>query len=187
METPLLGLMGLKGSGKDTLAAELVRSHGFTRLAFADALKAVALDTDPFVFAEGKYVALGRIVGERGWDHAKQYADVRLYLQNLGMALRANVDREIWLNLVFTQIMAQRSAGNAVVITDVRMLNEVSMIKSLDGWLCRVDREGVADDDPHVSENEWKTVRPNLVFTNDYGLAGVIKAAGDIAGRLKEA
>jgi hypothetical protein len=174
--------MGLKGSGKDTLAAEFVRSHGYTRVAFADALKAVALDTDPFVFAEGKYVALGRLVGERGWEHAKQYADVRQYLQSLGMALRTNVDREIWLNLVFTQIMAQRSAGNPVVITDVRMMNEISMIKSLDGWLCRVDRAGVADDDPHVSENEWKTVRPNLVFTNDYGVAGIIKAAADIAG-----
>lgn len=34
----LLGLIGAKGSGKDTLALHLVKNFGFTRLAFADKL-----------------------------------------------------------------------------------------------------------------------------------------------------
>lgn len=35
----LIGMTGLKGSGKDTAAAHLVAVHGFTRVAFADLLK----------------------------------------------------------------------------------------------------------------------------------------------------
>ena len=35
----LVGLSGLKGSGKDTCADYLVKNHGFIKVAFADPLK----------------------------------------------------------------------------------------------------------------------------------------------------
>ena len=35
----ILGLNGLKGSGKDTVGAHLIKEHGFERRSFADPLK----------------------------------------------------------------------------------------------------------------------------------------------------
>jgi hypothetical protein len=40
----VIGLMGVKGSGKDTAAAHLVEMHGFSRVGFADALYQEAAD-----------------------------------------------------------------------------------------------------------------------------------------------
>src|SRR3954469_23707179 len=35
----IVALTGFKGSGKDTVAAELIKNHGFERRSFADSLK----------------------------------------------------------------------------------------------------------------------------------------------------
>ncbi len=40
MASHLIGISGRKRSGKDTLASRLISEHGFTRVAFADPLKA---------------------------------------------------------------------------------------------------------------------------------------------------
>ena len=52
MATAILGLVGRKQSGKDTFAQRLVEEHGYTRLAFADPLKAVALAANPIVHTD---------------------------------------------------------------------------------------------------------------------------------------
>ena len=181
---PLVGLCGLKGSGKDTLAAALVKNHGYVRVAFADRLKAVAIDTDPYVFYRGGYTRLAAVVENIGWDAAKQHADVRRFLQYLGMAVRDNLDAEAWINAVFSQVVQLRSDGHPVVITDVRMLNEVDLVRDLYGNLIQVKRPGINDDDTHISENEWKSAAPNIVFTNRGGLADVDRAAAYIANKL---
>ncbi|GGG68590.1 hypothetical protein GCM10011374_36200 [Kocuria dechangensis] len=52
MASSFIGLTGYKRSGKDTAGAHLVASHGYTRLALADPIKAILAAIDPLV--EGK-------------------------------------------------------------------------------------------------------------------------------------
>ncbi|NWN87005.1 MAG: hypothetical protein HLX51_00460 [Micrococcaceae bacterium] len=47
--TQLVGLTGLKRSGKDSAALQLVGHHGFVRVAFADPVKRVLADLNPYV------------------------------------------------------------------------------------------------------------------------------------------
>lgn len=47
--TQLLGLTGLKRSGKDTAALRLMNRHSFIRVAFADPVKQALTDLNPYV------------------------------------------------------------------------------------------------------------------------------------------
>jgi hypothetical protein len=183
----VLGVCGSKGAGKDTIANQLVERHGFTRVAFADALKEVALQTNPIVFAAGEYTRLVDVVNSQGWEHAKYYADVRGYLQNLGMAARENISEDVWINTVLWRIMELTQEGRNVVITDVRLTNEFNLIKdALGGHILRVDRPGHAPEDDHVTENEFKLWKVSLVWVNRGTPEHAAKCSDLIVKTLKE-
>lgn len=148
MASHVVGLIGRKQSGKDTFAARLVSEHGFTRIAFADALKAVALDLNPMIapYSSRLRDALDRM---GGWDGAKQLPEVRSLLQNLGVAVRDNIHRDAWIDAVAHKV---RAVPGPVVVTDVRFVNEVDYIAYAGGTTVRIARAGQDDRDTHVSE-----------------------------------
>lgn len=135
----LIGLSGYAQSGKDTLGAIAVNHYRFTRLAFADALKRVALDSDPYT---------NHLVQAHGWEGAKRVPEVRTLLQHLGIAVREHVDPDAWVNAALRHV----SPGGRYVITDVRFPNEAQAIKDRGGVMVRVHRPGVAAVNAHVSE-----------------------------------
>lgn len=150
----IIGLCGYGRSGKDSLAEVLIEEHEFTRFAFADALKEIALDIDPWV--EIPYHGVRRlayVVKDLGWEGAKAYPEVRSFLQRLGTSVRNRADEDVWLNAVADRIDAARivlAPGNAV-ITDVRFPNEAEWVKEV-GHLVRVTRPGVGPVNGHESE-----------------------------------
>ena len=78
--TAFIGLSAYAGSGKDEVAAFLVREHGVVRFAFADALKDVAMAVNPVIGTgapEGSFHHRAEMVNEYGWDTAKQVPEVR--------------------------------------------------------------------------------------------------------------
>jgi len=142
-------LSGYAQSGKDTAAAELVRRAGFERRAFADALKAVAYDSDPDIWAGYEEMSsLSVMVDVLGWDEVKQYPDVRLYLQLLGVAARKHLGEDVWVKAVERTM----SLYGRYVITDVRFPNEYAWIRSKGGVIIRITRPGVGPVNEHVSE-----------------------------------
>jgi hypothetical protein len=162
----IIGLMGQKRSGKDTFAERLVAEHGFVRLAFADALKKVALDIDPLI-EPGGHLRLSTMVEAAGWEAAKTKPEVRRFLQELGLAVRRNIHEDEWVDIVFAELRRQRVRGKDVVITDVRFPNEANDIQiQSDGFIVRIDRPGLRDDDAHVSEHAWREIWPDAVVTN---------------------
>lgn len=141
----LIGLAGKAGSGKDTVAKTLVEEFGFTRVAFADAIKRMAEDINPYIESEGTDLCGFLAWHDWDWDGAKQNKDVRGFLQRLGLAVR-NQDREFWLRA------AGVTEGN-IVVTDVRYLNEVDYILEHGGEVLRVVRPGTAVG-THISETD---------------------------------
>lgn len=169
---PLVGLVGRKRAGKDSVAAALVEVHGFRRYAFADALRRAALTADPFIV--GPLLAdepqpLSAIVHTLGWEglkNSKYGADSRSFLQHLGMAIR-ELDEGFWLRKVTAPAAKDRFAGTPVVVTDVRFTNEADAIEAAGGVLVRVERPGVDDGDSHVSETELATRPTRCKVVND--------------------
>ena len=147
MATIIIGLIGKSGAGKDEVAKRLVAEHGYTRLAFADILKDVALAADPVVdqridrastFGMVDY-RLAEAVRDLGWDRAKKIPEVRGFLQRLATAVRDNIGEDAWVDPVMRR--AAEIEG-PVVITDCRYSNEADAIEASGGALARVVRPG---------------------------------------------
>ncbi|WP_144722252.1 hypothetical protein [Cellulosimicrobium sp. TH-20] len=197
MTTPLLGLIGRARSGKDTFASTLTADHGFTRYAFADALKAAALGLDPLVRIEqdetgplgeaglhlpaGDVVRLSLVVGVVGWETAKEVREVRRTLQSFGVGMREHVDSDVWVRGPLERALA---AGSPAVFTDVRFPNEADAIKAAGGTLVRIVRGGgptIANAD-HVSETALDGYLTPYVVENSGTLADLALHASLIAG-----
>jgi hypothetical protein len=153
----IVGLSGYGQSGKDT-AAGFMADYGFTRLAFADQVRAVALACNPSVNISDTIIPLTEPLAElvriEGWEGAKRKAEVRILLQHLGVAVREHVDPDAWVNALFRQT----SPGRRYVVTDVRFPNEAAAIKARGGIVVRVHRPGVGAVNAHLSEtalDDW--------------------------------
>jgi len=154
----LIGMSGFKGSGKDTVGAYLVKEHGFERRAFGDKIKqsVAALMDIP-------YEAIEKWKNEPdvcvtihdtevpGSCYAQQ--TFRSFLQKFGTESHRDVfGDDFWVNALLP--VGGFYAGRAIVITDCRFKNEFERIKTLGGFVVRVDR----------FQNPWEAHRSELEF-----------------------
>lgn len=167
---PIIGLAGPARVGKDTAAAGLVADHGYTRYAFADAVRAMARAVDPHVAVDVEnddgevwmttYPRLADLVDAVGWEAAKAYPDVRRILQRMGTeGARSTFGDDVWIRR-----LREDWHGDGyprAVIPDVRFPNEAEWIASEGGVVVAIRRPG-HDGVGHVSEtwdaSEWPTV-----------------------------
>ncbi len=137
----IVGLGHAARTGKDTVAGILVERHGFTRVAFADALRSLVYDID--------IVCAWMVDDFGGWDAAKVGAPtlVRDPLVKIGSACRQHVGEDVWINA----LAAKLEAGRDYVIPDLRYPNEAEWIKygavidhsSVFGVAVKITRPGV--------------------------------------------
>ncbi|MFB7823870.1 deoxynucleotide monophosphate kinase family protein [Streptomyces hydrogenans] len=143
-----IAIAGRARVGKDTVGEYLVRSRGYRRVAFADALKEVALRVNPIVVTDEDLYnipgdRLSDVVGYGGWEAAKdRHPEVRRFLQELGAAMRA-VDPEIWIRAALKKVDEANEAGVPCVVTDVRYLNELDELKRRRWHTVHINRPGV--------------------------------------------
>lgn len=181
---PLIGLVGRKRSGKDSLAKTLIEERGYTRLAFADALKDAALELDPIIAASpngGAPYRLSWWVREFGWEAAKETYEVRRTLQAFGTAVRTHVKESAWLDVVASAI---KETSGPIAVTDVRYPNEADLIQELGGVLVRVMRPGLDLSDTHVSETALDTRATDYTVSNYTDLASLRRQGLALADHL---
>ena len=172
MNLTKLGLIGHAGCGKDTVAAHLVR-RGYTRVAFADAVRSVLLDVNPLVTTDG--MRLRDLVKAQGWDAAKrQFPEVRELLQGLGAGVRDELGESTWLDHAMRQL--DTLSDRPVVVTDVRYWNEGIALRNRGFTLVWVQRPGVGPANSHPSETDIPTELADAVLTNDRGIPELYEA-----------
>jgi len=142
----LIGLAGQAGSGKDTVGVFLSMCRSFERFAFADLLKD-KIGKGVFNFGDSQL-----------WGNYKEVIDPRYQktpreiLQVAGMALR-ECFKDIWILPLYEFV----NQHERVVVTDVRLLNEIEAIKELGGqvWLIEREESGSKVNPEHISEKEF--------------------------------
>lgn len=139
----ILGVTGLIGSGKDTVADYLCTFHGFKRVSFAASLK----DAVSSVFGWDRELLEGSTKTSREWrEQTDTWWSTRLQmditprwvLQYWGTdVLRNHFHTDIWVASVENKL---RQSTDNIVITDCRFVNEVDAIKRAGGVAIRVER-----------------------------------------------
>lgn len=148
----IIGLTGYARSGKDTFAKVLTDEYGYTRVAFADALKNDLAE----------YLGI-----ERDQVNAEKKA-LRRTLQLRGGAKRKE-NPDYWIGIARRDITLLLARGHSVVITDVRFPNEAEAIRKMGGVVLRMRRA----DQPHVttdadtSEQSVDLIVPDEVIEAD--------------------
>ena len=190
INTSLIGLIGKKQSGKDTIASHLIDEYGFTRYAFADPIK------------EACQVIFG-FTNEQCWGKEKEVVDPfwkitpRKVFQIFGTELfqfelpkyaeeLSDIGRIFWAYR-FARWYEQQLAKTPnikVVITDVRFPFEADMITSLGGSLIKVIRPNQIYNDNHASETEMDTIKYNGLIENDGTIADLISKTENIFSQL---
>lgn len=162
----LVGLNGVAGSGKDTIADRMGGLYGYKKLSFAGHLKDIAalsfgLDRDKLDDQEYKKMFVPR--------HNKT---VREILQILGTeCFRNNFSDSFWTDHVEYQIddyMECRPNG-LIIISDVRFDNESGMIIRRGGCVVNIDREHANElGTSHTSEKGIDPTHIHCTINNNY-------------------
>ena len=140
----IIGICGLIGSGKDTIADYLQNIHQFRRESFAHALK----DAVAQVFGWDRELLEGRTKESRAWREQVDawWAD-RLGISNLTPryvlqvwgteVARRSFHDDIWIAALENKL---RKTTDDVVISDCRFPNEIKSIRNAGGIVIRVVR-----------------------------------------------
>ena len=163
----LIGIIGLKNSGKDTMGNYLTTHHGFTKYAFANPVKEICK-------------SLFSLSDEQLEDRKlKEKMDPRWGISPREMFQRIGTDfgqftlfklfpelnekikyREIWVKLFEQWFLKNKDKD--IVVTDVRFMHEVNKIKSMGGQIVRIKRD-CDTSDSHISEMELNQINTRLI------------------------
>lgn len=202
----IIGVCGLIGAGKDTVADYLVNIHEFRRDSFAATLK----DAVSAVFGWDRMMLEGRTKSSREWrEQPDSWWSQRLgreitprwILQHWGTEVcRKAFHDDIWIASLENKL---RHSQDDVVISDCRFPNEISAIRSQSGYVIRV----VRGQDPdwfqcaqhtphrmpelwpavHASEYSWAATKFDRIIVNDSSMDDLYAQISDLVQDLRAA
>jgi hypothetical protein len=185
----IIGVCGLIGGGKGTVADILVKEHGFEKVSFADSLK----DMIAAVFGWPRHLLEGDTAESREWREQRDdwwaerlnlpWLTPRWVLQFWGTDVcRVNFHEDIWIASLENKLRTVVNSPfeyNNIVIPDTRFPNEINLIRRLGGevwavqrgdypdWMVNLLKHGEEPHDIHPSEWSWVNANMNHLIKND--------------------
>jgi len=174
----IIALSGLAGAGKDYVADILCREHGFTKVSFGDPLKRICMD----VFGWDENRLWGESEYRNEPDPLLNGLTARLALQRLGTEWARECYPDTWVQYLLRTCAVlgrgfhgyNRAKGlvafstmtpgselppvEAVVVPDVRFINEIKGLRSIGATMVRLIRIGDEPQWDHRSETEQLSV-----------------------------
>jgi deoxyadenosine/deoxycytidine kinase len=172
----IIALSGKAGSGKDTVANELVKSKGFIKVAFADPIKRMAMEM--FDFSREQ---LWGESNKRDKLDTRYGFSPRYVLQKMATDFGRNLFEDVWVNttkhvidklnntistyspysgvnVIYTpQECEKLNSEKNIIITDCRFVNELNFIKKQNWPIYRVKRDSEKHLD-HISETDLDNI-----------------------------
>lgn len=187
----LIGLVGLIGSGKDTVAEQLVKQHNFKRDSFAKSLK----DATANIFGWDRALLEGHSKESREW---REQPD-RFWSEKFGKEITprwilqyfgTEVCRENMLDSIWVDSLVARYRGENTVISDTRFVNEINTIRKQGGKIVLVkrgeipSREEMQASGAHQSEWDWIGCKFDYEINNNGTLQELYTSVGSMISHL---
>tara|TARA_Y100000780_G_C13666145_1_gene410558 strand:+ start:1252 stop:1830 length:579 start_codon:yes stop_codon:yes gene_type:complete len=148
----LIGIVGNKGHGKDTIGDYLVDEYKFNKVSFATPLKNICKEL--FNFNHEQLYGDKKEVIDKEWNitprEVMQFIGTDL-IRNQISTIIPNVKNDFWIIKLLKSIKDNKN----YVICDVRFQNEIDHIKKSGGFIIKVIRPEIKENqlNNHQSEN----------------------------------
>lgn len=142
--TRSIALVGLAGTGKDTLADHIAAAYGHHKLSFAAPLKRVVQSI--YGFTDAQLFGPSRLRDEpdpRYPRAGEACLTPREALERIGTDACRKCYVRTWLDLSVHEAKAVKAAGGSFVFTDTRFENEIDALRDLGCLIVRLTRKGI--------------------------------------------
>lgn len=165
MKGKLIGLVGKKGIGKDTMADIMISlQENMTKISIAEPLKKIVVELFQLDWSHVNDYEKKEIIIPR-WDKTP-----RQLLQWIGTdIMRNHVRDDIWTLHLYNRIINIRNMmpDMNIIVTDIRFLNEAIVVRELGGILIRIESICHYSFDLHQSETEQDNIKVDFILNND--------------------
>ncbi len=168
----LIGLVGQKQVGKDTIANHLIKNYNYNKYSFADPLKEACKHifrlTDEQLYKDKE-------IPDPRWNNVTprkllQVVGTQLFREELINQIPelAELKNTTWIHNF--ELWYKDNKDINIVIPDVRFGDEADIIKKNGGILIRVNRGEFNTKDLHKSEQELNDIKTDIIINNDSSL-----------------
>ena len=173
----IIGLLGKKGSGKDTVADYLVSKYGFTKYAFADKIKDIIKIL--FNFTDEDLLPENKEKIRNEWNISPRKA-LQLIGTEFGQEFipknmaeimdNSTSSKEFWIKHFL--IWYKKNLDKNIVISDVRFEHECNILNSLDARIWKLVRDKhIYENDNHISESGIDNIKKiDKIIYNNLGI-----------------
>lgn len=166
----LIGVLGRKGSGKDTIADYIINKFHYEKMVIAEPLKNACKEL--FNFSNEQLYGDLKEVVDTQWG-----VSPRKVLQWFGTdiirnrinELNPDIGNNFWVTLLKIKFLQKTNTDKnlKIIVSDVRFQNEIDMVRELGGKVIKLTRESVNSDDAHESEKNIDKLEGDINILND--------------------
>jgi hypothetical protein len=166
----LIGLLGQKRVGKDTVADYLVEKYNFKKESMATPLKDICKLL--FGFNDNQLYGDKKEVTDLEWGVTPrivlQYLGTDVFRQDINKIM-PDINDNFWVKCMKNRLDNNHKLNPAdkIVIADIRFQNEVDMIHELGGIVIKITRPNIDNTDLHISEANIDTITLYDILINN--------------------
>jgi hypothetical protein len=176
----IIGILGQKRNGKDTIADYLVSNNNYEKKAFAEPIKELCKVL--FNYSDDQLHGESKEEEDEYWKitprETFQFVGTE-FGRNLLPKYLPWVGENFWVLKLMKY--CQNNSNKNICIPDVRRQNEAAAIKENGGFIIKVVKPDIKSNDNHISETEVDEIPYDYLIINDGSLEELYQKIKDIS------
>jgi len=179
----IIGVLGRKGSGKDTVSDYVITKFNFEKMIIAEPLKNACREL--FNFSDEQLYGDLKETNDPQWEVSPrkvlQWLGTDVFRNRIG-ELNPNIGNNFWVNLLKVRYLQKlkKNKDSKIIVSDVRFQNEIDVIHQLGGKVIKLTRPSINNVDAHESEKNIDNLKGDYDIMNDGSLDELYKKVEEI-------